>query len=751
MAKNLNKLLERYSCKLISSVSQYSQSKLINNRGIDISGEQFQKTSIMVENAQWGVTCKETEISNKIIDLQVKFDLLAGECKQSNLNLSLEFQMWSKLNYVLMPGAAYNGNRFESRKLSYPPFLIDEKDIGIDIPNFITDVPRLNIREGRSKIQQMSGDMTTPAIGFHDPAAGNGFWLLTEQATNLGDSLISIEESTDRSKAVITVSAPGVRDIYKYTLCDTEYTSEDKAADFKTGDSIELHIRLYFFNCPDIQGLFNYFVEIRKDLSGEVKFYSQIPFSSAWKIQEEKFNRENWESELGYYSVGMRENIHQDWQVGWVGGMMVTYPLLFESSKLSTERVLRNFHFLFNGGQSKSGFFYGCGHKGEWYGDCFYNMDKNCHLLRKSGDALYYILKQFMLLKLKDNTFKIPEKWLEGTKKCADAFMNLWNRYGQLGQFVDTQSGELLIGGSCSAAIVPAGLALAYQFYGELEYLEKAGQIASYFYKNFVRKGYTTGGPGEICQCPDAESAFGLLESFIVLYEATEDKSWLGKAVDIANICMTWCVSYDFKFPMEATFGKMDMHTAGTVYANVQNKHSAPGICTHSGSSIFKLYRYTGNSKYLELIKEIAHAIPQYLSREDRPIKTSDGRNLPVGWMNERVEMSDWLEPLGEIFYGSCWCEVSNMLTYVEVPGLYVQPDTGFVCTIDHVEVTSIIKFENSIQFEIINTTEFKASIKVYVENMEDMKVLLGQNFLYNCCKIELEPGERKVVTFFRS
>jgi len=69
----------------------------------------------------------------------------------------------------------------------------------------------------------------------------------------------------------------------------------------------------------------------------------------------------------------------------------------------------------------------------------------------------------------------------------------------------------------------------------------------------------------------------------------------------------------------------------------------------------------------------MAHNLPQYLSRNDRPIS-----GMPAGWMSERVEMSDWLEPIGEIFYGSCWCEVSNMLVYMEIPGLYVQIDAGW-------------------------------------------------------------------------
>jgi hypothetical protein len=326
--------------------------------------------------------------------------------------------------------------------------------------------------------------------------------------------------------------------------------------------------------------------------------------------------------------------------------------------------------------------------------------------------------------------------------------VNLWNRYGQFGQFVDTETGDIIVGGSASAGIAPAGLALAGKYFGDAEYTRVSRQSAQFFYEAFVKKGYTTGGPGEICQCPDSESAFGLLESFVVLYETTGEKDWLDRARDMANQCITWCVSYDYEFPAASTFGKLNMHTAGSVYANVQNKHSAPGICTLSGDSLFKLFRATGELKYLELIWEMAHNLPQYLSREDRPIKASDGREMPAGWMNERVEMSDWLEPVGEIFYGSCWCEVSNMMTFVEIPGLYVQPDTGFICAIDHIGAEIVEKGRESLKLRLENPTKYEACVKVLCEASENMQQVLGPNALYNCRKIILAPGEVRVEEF---
>ena len=42
---------------------------------------------------------------------------------------------------------------------------------------------------------------------------------------------------------------------------------------------------------------------------------------------------------------------------------------------------------------------------------------------------------------------------------------------------------------------------------------------------------------------------------------------------------------------------------------------------------------------------------------------------MPQGFINERVNMSDWEgnEHIGGVFHGSCWSETSNLLTLAEV------------------------------------------------------------------------------------
>ena len=76
---------------------------------------------------------------------------------------------------------------------------------------------------------------------------------------------------------------------------------------------------------------------------------------------------------------------------------------------------------------------------------------------------------------------------------------------------------------------------------------------------------------------------------------------------------------------------------AGAVWASIQNKHAAQGICTASGDYLFKLFRATGNSLYVDLIRDIQHAHSEAVNVPPHHITT----NYLVGSSMERIQPSD--------------------------------------------------------------------------------------------------------------
>jgi hypothetical protein len=114
------------------------------------------------------------------------------------------------------------------------------------------------------------------------------------------------------------------------------------------------------------------------------------------------------------------------------------------------------------------------------------------------------------------------------------------------------------------------------------------------------------------------------------------------------------------------------VNTVGSVVANLQNRHAAPGFCTASGDALVRLASLTGDKAYREMYDDVVSFFPQVISTPERPIRatlwTDAPRDLPPGAINERVNMSGWegLKGVGEVFPGPCWSELSFLM----IPGL---------------------------------------------------------------------------------
>ena len=701
--------------------------------------------TIETPGSQWEVISTSSPASDRkgAVDYAFTFECKEGEVPQGAVSIDLTIADWSVDNYVLMPAAAYNGNRFDYRRIRYSPKLLDPRDIGPDIPTIVSDIPKLDKGNGPSRIQQRTGDMSSPSVGFWFPDQKKAFWMLTTLSTEVGDSGIDIEETRSRDKAVISVTAPVIREVYKYRITDNRYPSNDKPHHYKKGDKVTIKLRLLQFDAPVLQDLFDKFTNIRKDLVISEGHNLVLPFSAAFDVQEDKFNELNWEDKFGYYSVGPRNMFLQDWQIGWTGGMISTFPLLWMGDENTRKNVIRNFDWLFPDGIAPSGLFWDSGEHGDkWYGgDIRKPHTKNWHLIRKSGDGLYYILKQLMLMEKMG--MEVKDSWRQGSRGAADALVKIWKENGQLGQFVDNPTGKIEVGGSTSGGIVPAALVLASQYYHQPEYLQAAREIAQHYYDNYVQKGISTGGPGDAMQNNDSESSYALVESFAILYEATHDDKWLQMGEDMARQFSTWVIAYDYPFPDNSLFGKVGMHSKGGVFANTQNKHGAPGICTHSGVALLRLYRATGDKFYAELLQDIVRNMPQYLPHPKHPIE-----GAKQGWMCERINTTDWLEGIGEISYLTTWSETALMLTYTEIPGIYVEPDQGRVMAFDNVKASIAKETKRKLQVSVHNPTASVAKVKILAENSSQKAKPLGELALFGCDEIELQPNETRIISF---
>jgi hypothetical protein len=682
--------------------------------------------------AEWETVLRSRSVSSDAVEHSIEARVTSGVGRSCAAGFSIAVPGWRRDHYLLVPGVVYAGNRFEIRRMPYSPRPLAD-DCRRDCPTLVTDIPRLNFGEGPSRIRLLAGGMSQPAVAAFDPATRRGWIVLAPSHSDAFEVGFEFLESDDRREAELRVTVPGVRERrYRHMNADAE--SSDRAADVPTGGSLRLAIRVHEFDCPDVQALFDRLFDLRSATSWNARPPTELPLSAAVELVEQHYNRDFWWEQPGLYRQHPVDSYSDNpYQTGWCGGIIAEAGLLANSDDVTTRmRSTRHLDEATSSGMLPNGLFFGKYSRDAWRGD--FELDKSrswlkrLTLVRRQGDALLYLLRAMNYLEVRGQP--VPERWIDAARRSANVMCEIWHREGQFGQFIDQFTGEIRVGNSASGAIIPAALVEAFQRLGGDALLQTALACGEHFRDRFTRRGLTTGGPGDALQCPDSESSYALVESYVSLFEATGDPDWRQSAEDAAKQFATWVMPYDYPFPAGSLFHRLGIRSAGAVFANAQNGHAAPGICTHSGLGLFKLFRATGDRRYLDLLRSIARALPQYVARDDRPIIAVDGRNLPSGWINERCNTSDWDDNIGGVFYGPCWPEVSLLLTRAELPGLYVQPDTSLVCMIDNLQVDKASARPGELLVRVANPTAFHADLTVLVETSLDASRFVPGGFL---------------------
>ncbi len=727
------------------AVTRYEGTSPIQREALAVSSGQT-RLPVSMAGGKAQLEC-DIKPSGKFTRAHVR--LTAGDSALSSVAISLEFLIsdWSIAHELLIPGAVYSANRYP--QFPYKTDLVAQYPDPANMPVTISGAPQLNPAAGPSRIQLLSGDTSSSVVALFCERWEQVLIMGTDQRTWAGEIGIDLVESDDRKALRCRFVSPGVREGRRYN----GIVSRDRAADLSPGQTLSLDVRVWTRPAKTLADAYRALFDLQTGDRFELpppSHVDRVPLGQCWQRLERKYNDQNWVEDEGYYSVGMREKLSQDWQTSWVGGLNAVRALVAAGTTETRRRAARTFEFLFqNGGQFESGLLRTMYYRGKWW-------FKQRVLTRYQGDALHIFGRMFDQSRAATPdalASELAERWKDGVARVADAMCRVFRQHGEFGHYLEGATGEMLIPRTASAAGVPGGLALLARVYNRPDWLEVAVASAAWFETHSLKPALTNAGPGDILQGQDSESCFSLLDMFIVLWEETGDRRWLDDAICAAHQFATWVVPYDFQFPAFSTFGKMGMTTNGTVIANIKNKHSAPGICTRSGDALLRLYRATGDTRYLQLLADIARAMPQYMSRNDRLIPDIRPDILwpvmPDGWVNERVNMSDWEERgtpgdirVGEIFGGSCWSEVSVMLSFAELPSVYVDRSAGRVFLLDHL----LAELAADGHLTISNPTPFDTTVLIASETDEQRAKTLPSQGFTKAIRLQLPAGETRNV-----
>lgn len=730
-------------------VCSYDGNKLANSFVFD--GDRQLVTD---EGTRWKVNIAQKKVEEDPFakDYALTFSVTEGAMPSAGAAVEFCVSGWSTENYLFAPAAMYNGNRYRILPIGYAPFIYNPKDRPLDMPITTTNVPHMNLDGTEGKIELMTNSCSTPLVGYYDKSAKRGFFLLTQQDTIIGNSSFTIHEIPEQKQLTITMSSPGVRE-HRYTMCNADNPSNDKGIAMEKGQQIEMMFRVYEFPCDGLMAYFDKFLSIRKALSGPNEYRCLESFSSVANTLFEHHFRDNWFESENFGYVCNKPNggsYFGHLQLGWNGvpayslmQLMDRHPARREENLRRIARTFDSIKFM----QAASGLFYGIMKDGELIGDNFREafQERDVAMIRRTGMAIYYTLQ--CLDFMKNEGVVIDPSWEDMCRKAADGLVNLFERYGEFGQMIKAETGEIYTPNSTQSALCMGALAYASQYFGEPRYLELAEKAGQYYYDKHLSQGYVGGGPAEILQAPDSESSAELCESYTALYELTRDEKWLRYACDAAAYLSSWVVSYDYRFPDFSRMRQMGTKATGSVWASIQNEHSAPGIYVLSGDCLLKLYRATGDKRYVELLKDIAHNVVQYVHTDGNPIQPL-GSN---GYVTERVNIGDWegYENIGGVMdrdSNHAWENVT-LFHIIETPGIYVSTDTGEICVFDHVNAKVVSHEKNELTLEIENPTYKDASVAIMAESTEEARQnSMGWNTFRTWRRVEVASGQKVTV-----
>jgi len=644
---------------------------------------------------------------------RIEAGVVSGVAEGVAAGLRVDFPNWHPGVFVLIPGAVYGGNRQTSRNLPYSPRL-NEAESMQPRPDLIADIPRLDVAGGAGRLQLRAGDCAWPVFAWWDAETQRAGFIAGPAQTAWGETLWDFEEQGGAQPARLWIGAPGVRSV-RYTHMTTQTESVDRAPQRTAGDRLSMEFVVREFPASSVAELF----AALHAWSEEHEWSRHAPVSvnqlRAVAAVAEHVDRDFWLDAPGIYVLDML-GAKAPYQNGWCGGIIAQYALLAAPgiSAQTKDRARQHLETVATHGMADGGLFFGrWSPEVGWAPDFWWEHESapwraKWTLTRRQADSVYFGV-------LAAQAGATSPAWARAVHGAAAALARTWEADRQWGFFLDQYTGRVAVGGSTGGALVPGALARASVWANEPAWLHAACEGAAAMVAGDLARGVTTGGPGDAVLAPDSESLAGLLESLVTLWEITGDGEWLPAARLAAQQLATWVMPYDYVFPAESEFGRLDVRSAGTVFANAQNKHSAPGLCTHSGWALFRLARATGETSWLELAARIARALPQSASMPERPIHSPDGRALPSGWINERVNTSDWDNNLGGVFYGPCWCETTLLLTAAELPGIYAQVDTGLTGNFDVVTARWC-----GDELELHNPSAQAAQVRIAVETAAD-------------------------------
>ena len=158
------------------------------------------------------------------------------------------------------------------------------------------------------------------------------------------------------------------------------------------------------------------------------------------------------------------------------------------------------------------------------------------------------------------------------------------------------------------------------------------------------------------------------------------------------------------------------MRATGAVFWSAAARRGSPGYVLSSGDALFRLYRATGDVALLELLRDTVHNLAQYLPDADAAAARRRRRRPCAPLRRARTAGAGSKRGTASVPADGMF-DAIGLLSYTEVPGIYVRADTGFVFVFDHVTARIKERADGArAVLTIANPTRTEANVRILSE-----------------------------------
>lgn len=265
--------------------------------------------------------------------------------------------------------------------------------------------------------------------------------------------------------------------------------------------------------------------------------------------------------------------------------------------------------------------------------------------LRSFGDGMKVLARAYRFEKL--NGVDHPD-WLGWMSAFGEWVLTQQYPTGGFPRAWKPATGEISAPSPASSYNIIPFLCEMHEITGEGKWLAAAIRTGEFSWESGQKDGRFVGGTIDNPDVLDKEAGTLSLEAYLVLYEATEEKSWLDKAETAARFAETWI--YIWNVPMVTGDPQKEwadgVSTVGLQLISTGHSLVDNYMC-FDVDEYAKLYKHTGNKHYFDLAKILLHntkgmlALPgrQYQYRapgwiqEHWSLAPPRGKGLHPGWL----------------------------------------------------------------------------------------------------------------------